>query len=130
MKTLICFDIDGVFKQKEELSQYVNGPIDPEWVKDLNSNGDLITLVSPSPFYPKDDKGFPLWPVFAEFESNDYRHRNLLNSIEYCKQFFNPILKLYVSDNGDYKEAQKAGFVYVDSQMFANAWETSPGERK
>lgn len=122
MKTLICFDIDGVFKQDKEESRYVNGPVDPQWVKDLLSNGDLITLVSPSPFYPRDKDGFPMFPIFDKYPSNNYRHKNLQDSINYCRTFFNPILKLYVSDNGDWKEAQKAGFVYIDAQMFANAW--------
>jgi len=117
MRTLICFDVDGIFEQPDEESQYVKGPIDPFIVRDHFVHHDsAVMIVSPSPYFPKDINGKPLFEKHAKWESNTMRWKNLVDCQKAC--MVPPDLKLYVSDNGDFKEAKKAGFIYVDVNDF------------
>ncbi len=112
---LICFDIDGTLECKEDDSEYINGPVKLTTLDHL-AKKHRIVIVSPSPYYPKDDNGRSLYPIFSKYESNTYRHLNLLEA----KESF-PVdgLNIYVSNNGDYKEAEKAGFIFIDEKVFA-----------
>jgi hypothetical protein len=60
-----------------------------------------------------------------KYELKSERHKNLLDSlsnyVKTHKKF--PPLKLYISNDQDWLEAKKAGFVYVDAQMFANGFD-------
>ena len=44
------------------------------------------------------------------------RWKNLIDCQKAC--LVPPDIKIYVSDNGDFKEAQKAGFIYCDVENF------------
>lgn len=100
-------------------SDYVRGVINTSSLRKLSRRA-VITMVSPSPFYPKESDGSPTFPIFANEASSTYRHSNLNDSVDYCKKTFGetPTLKLYVSNNGDLEEARKAGFVYIDAVNF------------
>ena len=121
---LICFDTDGVFKQSIEHSEYIEGPIDPKRIQDLEKQGVSVAIVSPSPYYPKQPNGEHMFSTLGYWKNNSDRHRNL----EAARKFYTtvnnkePIICLYVSDNDDWQEAQKAKFVYVDVKMFANSF--------
>jgi len=117
MRTLICFDVDGIFEQREEESQYVKGPLDPFELRDHFCDHDSVCMiVSPSPYFPKDINGEPLFEKHAEWESNTMRWKNLIDCQKAC--IVPPDIKIYVSDNGDFKEAKKAGFIYCDINDF------------
>ena len=118
MKTIICFDVDGIFQQREEQSQYVTGPINPDYVNDnFNDKKDSICfVVSPSPYYPKGKNGEPMFSTFAQWQSNTMRWKNLVDAVDSLT--VRPDVRIYVSDNGDMKEAQKAGFIYCDVMDF------------
>lgn len=123
---LIAFDTDGIFKalpyySKEDLewfdNAYIAGPIDPLLVKnELKPIADIY-IVSESPFYPKEPDGTPMFPVLNSLPSR------YLNIIECYNSYWDkyqqePKVKLYVSDNGDYAEAQKAEFRYIRHDIF------------
>lgn len=112
-------DIDGTIESTEEKSEYVNGPIKIIHLYTLELDHKIV-LVSPSPYFPKNMKGESIYPIIADFGSGEMRYANLLKAKDVYPQRDN--LYLYVSNNGDYKEAQKAGFIYIDAQMFANAY--------
>jgi len=120
--TFICFDTDGTLKtpEMENEGEYVKGVIDQSILEYLWNNKIAISIVSESPFYPKTEKGEPRFHVHC----GKSRAENLIDAtncyIEYIGK--EPNLKLYVSDNGDYKEAEKAGFIYIDAKMFANGF--------
>jgi hypothetical protein len=120
---LIAFDIDDTIGSKEESSEYVNGPIPVPVLLEL-AKSCVIVMVSPSPYYPKDAEGKSIFPRCCEYGSDTMRHVNL----EAARQYYvnnlgmRPQLKLYVSNNGDYKEAEKAGFIYIDAVMFDNGF--------
>ncbi len=122
MKLLIAFDVDGIFKQKEELSEYIVGQLDAEKIDRMYNDGvdSKCVIVSPSPYYPKRD-GKALWELFVNHETNDMRHQNLIDSANAISDDVDT--KLYVSDNGDYDEARKSGFIYVDAVDFHQAIE-------
>lgn len=115
MLGLICFDIDGTLECKEEDSQYINGPVKLRTLERLSKDYQ-IAMVSPSPYYPKHSDGSNLYPVFAQYGSDTMRHKNLLDAL---KAFPTYGVKLYVSNNGDKKEADKADFVFIDEVNFA-----------
>jgi len=121
---LICFDTDGIFKQPEEHSEYIEGPIDPKWIQELEKNGVSIAIVSPSPYYPKLKDGKPMFAMHNDEDNDSLRHQNLINSRKFYSTLNGkePIICLYVSNNGDWKAAQKANFIYVDVKMFANSF--------
>ena len=122
---LICFDMDGTIECIEDKSEYISGPVKISTLCTL-ANYCEVFIVSPSPYFPKHDDGTPMFHISADYGSDTMRHVNLLRAlgvfIEAHKK--SPSIKLYVSNNGDWKEAQKAGFIYVDAQMFANGFET------
>lgn len=123
---LVCFDTDGVFRcmdyytdnDKEWFGEgYIQGPIDPAYIR--NHIGDIADMyvVSESPFYPKQPNGEPIFPVQNDLPS---RYINLMECYnEYWKKFEQePKQKWYVSDNGDYNEATKAEFEYIRHDRF------------
>ena len=122
MKQLIAFDVDGIFKQEQEQSEYVAGQLDAEKIDVMYNDGinSKCVIVSSSPYYPKKN-GKSLWELYAKNETNDMRYKNLLDSVSALTD--NVDLKLYVSDNGDYDQAEKAGFIYVDVNDFQKIFE-------
>lgn len=125
-RTLIAFDVDGIFKQDSKESDYVKGPIDPVEVllKFHDKHFNLCCIVSPSPYYPKNKDGSSMFPIYAKEASVTMRHKNLLDAVE--DTLVKPDIKLYISDNGDHKEAKKAGFIYVDVNDFKNMLSEHP----
>lgn len=115
---LFAFDVDGTLECKEEKSEYINGPVKISTLVRLSIYNKIV-IVSPSPYYPKHSDGVSLFPIFAEYESNTYRHKNLLDAE---KSFPVDGLKIYVSDNGDHKEADKAGFIFITEKEFAKKY--------
>ncbi|PBO84872.1 MAG: hypothetical protein COA77_07220 [Thaumarchaeota archaeon] len=122
MKQIIAFDVDGIFTQGEELSEYVLGYLDAEKINQMHNDGidSKCVIVSPSPYYPKRD-GKSLWELFTSHETKDMRHQNLIDSVNAVSGDID--MKIYVSDNDDYDEAKKAGFIYVDVLDFYKAIE-------
>lgn len=123
---LICFDTDGIFKQMDYYSEddkqwfedgYIAGPIDPQIVHAKILPICEIYVVSESPFYPKMPDGTPMFPVQNDQPS---RYLNLTEcyNLYWEKYGQDPKTKLYVSDNGDYNEAQKAEFTYIKHDLF------------
>lgn len=129
-RILIALDNDGTIECKDESSEYVNGPI-PIAVLEILNKWHTVVIVSPSPYYPKKPNREPLFPICAQYGSDTMRHVNLMGALNYFRSTHNgldPSLCLYVSNNGDYKEAEKAGFIYIDAKMFANAYLTRGGD--
>jgi len=122
MKLLIAWDVDGIFTQKDEQSEYIAGVIDADKIDRMYNDGidSKCVIVSSSPYYPKKN-GKSLWELYTKNETNDMRYQNLLDSVNALS--VNVDLKLYVSDNGDYDQAEKAGFIYVDVNDFQNLFE-------
>ena len=111
MNVLVCLDTDGVLE-----SGNPKGPIEIRRLEKLESGGAIIILVSPSPNYPKGRNNLPL---FTQIATNT-RRENLEDAAKWVQGYgMDPILRLYVSDNGDWREAEDAGFIYIDSKMFA-----------
>jgi hypothetical protein len=115
MLGLICFDTDGTLECKEENSQYINGPVKLSTLERLSKDYQIV-IVSPSPYYPKYDDGKSIYPIFAEYGSNTMRHKNLSDAL---KAFPTDGVKIYVSNNGDREEANKADFIFIDEVSFA-----------
>jgi len=124
MKQIIAFDVDGIFKQDVSVSEYVDGILDAEKIDERFNDGinSKCVIVSPSPYYHKRD-GKSIWELFNKHETNDMRHQNLLDSVNSISGEIDT--KIYVSDNGDYDEAKKAGFIYVDVNDFYKAVESN-----
>lgn len=118
---LICFDVDGIFIQSEQID-YVSGPINPSDIMNLEKQGVFVTIVSPSPYFPKNSENTSLFELCNSEPENDRRHINLENSKERYFQKYNrqPENCIYISDNEDYDESEKAGFVYVDVNDFVD----------
>ena len=123
---LICFDTDGIFKPLDYYSDddkkwfddgYIAGPIDPQIVKNKILPIAEIFVVSESPFYPKHPDGSPMFHVQNDLPG---RYLNLTEcyNLYWEKYGQDPKTKLYVSDNGDYAEAQKAEFTYIRHDLF------------
>jgi len=125
-RTMIAFDVDGIFKQDSKESEYVKGPLDPTKVKVMYDDGHFNTcvIVSPSPYFPCDNAGKSLFKRYCKESSNTYRHKNLLDAVDDC--MVKPDIKIYVSDNGDVAEARKAGFLYCDVKDFVAMMEGKP----
>jgi len=123
---LIAFDTDGIFQCLPYYSDedkkwfddgYIAGPIDPVIVKTkLTSIADMY-IVSESPFYPKNPDGTPMFPVINDLPG---RYLNITECYNrYWEKYHQePDVKLYISDNGDYSEAQKADFKYIRHDLF------------
>ena len=96
-----------------------SGPLDPRLMdKWFDVDNTIMVVVSESPYYPKTPVGDPMFPVINQGAN---REVNLRKAAEFAK---NPDLKLYVSDNGwDIKDAENAGFVYIDINDFMNMLE-------
>ena len=110
MNVLLCFDTDGVIQTGKP-----EGPVETKWLELLQSNGAIVVLVSPSPNCPKGRNNLPLFTQIA----SKSRRENLEDAVKWVQSYgFDPILKLYVSDNGDWREAKDAGFTYIASEMF------------
>jgi len=125
-EVLICFDTDGIFKALPYYSEHdkewfedghVAGPIDPQIVYNKVLPFADIYVVSESPFYPKLSDGKPMFPVQNNLPG---RYLNLTQcyNMFWDKYDQDPKAKLYVSDNGDYGEAQKAEFTYIKHDLF------------
>jgi hypothetical protein len=112
--TLIALDTDGIFHTEEDSSEYVSGLMDVnkfvKWVEQQKMCKAIT--VSESPFYPKNPDGSSMFPIC--------QGKSRAENLEDAKKLTNnPSIKLYVSDNGDIKEAEKADFFYVDVRLFA-----------
>ena len=121
---LLCFDIDGTIETQTENSEHINGPVKISTLHTLSQNCEIF-LVSSSPYHPKFKSGKLMFLLQNKYELKSERHKNLLDSlsnyVKTHKKF--PPLKLYISNDQDWLEAKKAGFVYVDAQMFANGFD-------
>jgi len=119
--TLICFDVDGIFIQLEKI-EYISGPIQPLDVLKLEQKGVYVTIVSPSPYFPKNSENDSLFEICNLEQENDRRYVNLEYSKKKYFEKFNkfPIHCIYISDNEDYEQAKKSGFVYLDVNDFEN----------
>lgn len=110
MNVLIAFDTDGVLETGKPA-----GPVEIRRLEKLQSDGAIIVLVSPSPNCPKGRNNLPLFTQIA----TKTRRENLEEAAKWAQGYgLDPILKLYVSDNGDWREAKDAGFTYIASEMF------------
>lgn len=121
MNTLICFDTDGTLLTEEMIDggQYVMGVIPTDILSSLEQRGFSICIVSPSPYYPKYENGSPIFRMSNREASGTYRHANLLSAVEQVSALgITPERKIYVSDNGDKNEADKAGFEFMTPQDF------------
>jgi len=123
---LICFDTDGIFKplpyytehDKEWFDDgYIAGPIDPQLVRNKVLPIADIYVVSESPFYPKNPDGTPMFPVQNNLPGRALNLTQCYN-MYWDKYDQDPKSRLYVSDNGDYSEAQKADFTYIRHDLF------------
>lgn len=111
MNVLIALDTDGTLDTGKP-----EGPILTRWLELLQQNGAIVVLVSPSPNCPKGRNNLPLFTQIA----SKSRRENLEDSVKWVQSYgMDPILKIYTSDNGDWREAQDAGFIYVDAKSFA-----------
>lgn len=128
---LICFDTDGIFKCQDYYTKedkvwfedaHVAGPIDPNFVKNRISTTADIYVVSESPFYPKEKDGKPMLQIQNDQPSR-YLNLEAAYNNYWDKYEQEPLLKIYVSDNGDYVEATKAEFTYFRHDLFAKAME-------
>lgn len=112
--TVIALDTDGIFHSSEIDSGYISGPMDVQKFSKWLSTQKMCqaVTVSESPYYPKNPDGSPMFLI----KSGKSRAENLEDAVKLTN---NPSIKLYVSDNGDIKEAEKADFFYVDVRLFA-----------
>ncbi len=130
---LICFDTDGIFQKQDYYSKddkiwfddaYVGGPIDPNIVKTEITKFADVYVVSESPFYPKEKDGTPMLEI-----QNDQPSRYLNLQAAYNRYWDKyeqePDAKLYVSNNGDYNEANKAEFTYIRHDLFLKTMENT-----
>jgi hypothetical protein len=124
MNVILAFDIDGTLltKEMDDEGEYMKGLIRTEELTALSEKGFSITIVSPSPFYPKNKDGIPMFQMFQEWGGDTMRWKNLADAENY---FGKADLKLYISNNGDRKEAQKAGYIYVDVNEFRDMLDSS-----
>lgn len=125
MKTLLAFDVDGVFKQTNKDLETFSGPVDPEFVKQLEDNGYIISIVSPSPNYPKVyNKGQAKFiSMFPMIMYNRSRTENLEITRLHYEKIYGQMNRIYVSDNGDKKDSERAGFVYIEPEEFIKIYQ-------
>lgn len=103
--TLIAFDVDGTLltKEMEGMGQYVEGIIPTSILINLEKQGYIITIVSPSPYLPKIYQNDEHW--FCRNGSNDYRWSNIVDA-----QKFYGITKddtIYIDDlEGNHKNVK------------------------
>ncbi|KEQ56549.1 hypothetical protein SCCGRSA3_02038 [Marine Group I thaumarchaeote SCGC RSA3] len=117
---LLCFDVDGVFHTNEIDEPHISGNINPKLVEQLDDKLFAKSIVSPSPYYPKDSQNHSLFILHNKHENNEERYKNLLESYQYFTQIRRekPIISLYISDNEDIDQAKKANFHYIDNITF------------
>ncbi len=102
-KLLICLDTDGTLETS-------GGLVMVSRLLQLGAAGVKLVVVSPSPNYPKDEEGSPLF----ELRNQLTRSENLRLS----KERYPSDLYLYVSDNGDNHISKECGFVHVHPNDF------------
>ena len=126
MKILLAFDTDGTFWTDEEKSEYICGMIDPllldRKIKENNYIDVLLTravVVSESPYYPKT---LGEEPLFELCNTHGNRFYNLLKAKEnFTKKYGSPDVCIYVDDLDIWrKDAENAGFIYVEANQFAD----------
>ena len=100
---LVCLDTDGTLETS-------GGLVTVSRLLQLGAAGVKIVIVSPSPNYPKDEEGSPLF----ELRNQLSRGENLRLS----KERYPSDLYLYVSDNGDNYISKEEGFVHVKPEDF------------
>jgi len=113
---LFCFDVDGTLDCKEnDNEEYLKGTIPEDVLVELWKKGHKITIVSPSPFFPKKWKGENHW--FARNDSNDYRWENIKDAISYyMMDKFNTI---YIDDlPSNRSKIQEWGVISFDPDTF------------
>lgn len=80
--TMYCFDVDGTLlsgEMKDE-GEYVRGIIPTTELKKLEAKGNIICIVSPSPFLPAEYTDDKHW--FNRNGSNDYRWENINDAMK------------------------------------------------
>lgn len=76
-KKLFAFDVDGTLltDEMENEGQYVKGIIPTKKLIELEKKGNIVVIVSPSPFLPQRYTDANHW--FKNFGSNEYRGVNV-----------------------------------------------------
>ena len=76
-KKLFAFDVDGTLltDEMENEGQYVKGIIPTEKLIELEKKGNIVVILSPSPFLPQRYTDDNHW--FKKFGSNEYRGINV-----------------------------------------------------
>ncbi len=98
---LLAFDVDGTLDCSA-------GPVPVALLGAIHHGGDAaVVIVSPSPAY---SGGLPRHSHLQE------RRQNLAAA---ATMFPAARVRIYVSDNKDYAEAEAAGFCYVEAAEFA-----------
>jgi hypothetical protein len=125
MKTLLAFDVDGVFSQTNTDLETFSGPVDPVFVKQLEDNGYIISIVSPSPNYPKvySEARSKYISMFPMIMSNRSRTENLEITRLHFEKIHGEMNRFYISDNGDKKDAIRSGFIYLEPEEFIKIYE-------
>ena len=97
---LVCFDVDGTLWTS-------NGPVTEAMLNQIElSPGGVVVIVSPSGARPLGWK-----------ESIEGPARR--DSLKSASERWPRAVRLYVSDNNDQEEAEAAGYLYVDREIFA-----------
>jgi len=102
---LVCFDVDGTLDCSA-------GPVPEALLTALMGVSAGVVVVSPSGAY----RG-----GHTRIADKPSRRENLLAARELYKSTrgTDPFVRLYVSDNKDYAEAEAAGFCYIEAAEFA-----------
>ena len=108
---LVAFDVDGTLDTSA-------GPVSWARVRNMASRSPSMRLgiVSPSGARPQDDT-----PEYLPDWSGARGGSRQANLRAFAAAFPTATIKTYVSNNGDMVEAEAAGFLYVDAQIYA-AW--------
>ncbi len=127
MRILLAFDTDGTFWTDEDKSEYICGIIDPVklYNKLLSEDSEPIVgcfVVSESPFYPKYEINGRKYPLFPLVNDQANRYYNLLKAREESEKIWGKAdICLYIDDQAIWKkDAENAGFIYVEAGMFAD----------
>ena len=131
MRILLCFDTDGTFWTDEDNSEYICGMIDPIKLehrqgKDESCMNQIgVFVVSESPYYPKKEFGNGrIAPRFNLVNDQASRYYNLVKVKEEFETHGKADILLYIDDQFIWKkDAEKAGFIFVEAKFFANMFD-------
>ncbi|MCV0372648.1 MAG: hypothetical protein K5793_03745 [Nitrosarchaeum sp.] len=126
MKRLYCFDVDGTLLTDENCNdEYLKGIIESNVLLQLEKEGNVVVIVSPSPYLDKEFRDERHW--IKEYVNNDDRWLNVKKAMSLYG--FDEKSTIYIDDNIELcgKVENALGVLCIQPEDFIN-WLKNPND--